>query len=355
MLVRSDCRHFRGHAPCAPHKATGVHCDSCPDYLPTAGRILIIKLGAAGDVIRSTPLLRPLRRDHPRHSISWITLTPELLPALVDDPLPLDAATMLWARNTPFDLLINLDKEREACALATEVRAARKLGFVLGDNGLCAPAADGPARAKWLTGLFDDLSQANTLSYPQEVFAICGYTFAGEEYVLDRPLAGPTFDLPDGRAVVGLNTGCGARWKSRLWPEESWAALARALRNDDLAVVLLGGPAEDARNRRLAEQTGACYPGHFDLGTFVGLVDRCDVVVTAVTMAMHVAIGLRKQLVLINNIFNRREFELYGRGEIVEPPDPCRCYFLPTCRAERFCLESLQPGVVRDAVCRRLG
>ena len=36
-----------------------------------------------------------------------------------------------------------------------------------------------------------------------------------------------------------------------------------------------------------------------------------DLVVTAVTMAMHIALGLGKKLVLFNNIFNPHEFELY--------------------------------------------
>ncbi|MHB8079470.1 MAG: glycosyltransferase family 9 protein, partial [Candidatus Krumholzibacteriia bacterium] len=112
----------------------------------------------------------------------------------------------------------------------------------------------------------------------------------------------------------------------------------------------LGGPDEHERNRRLAAASGARYPGHFDLRTFTGLVDGCDVVVTAVTMAMHQAIGLRKRLVLINNIFNPAEFELYGRGVIVQPAQPCSCYFQPRCRAETFCLETLAPETVRGAV-----
>lgn len=360
IAVRPDCLHFRGHVPCAPHKARGVHCAGCPEYVRREGRLLLIKLGAAGDVVRTTPLLRPLKRDFPRHRLAWLTLTPQLLPSLVDDPLPFDAASLLWLRRTRFDLVVNLDKDREACALAEEVAAPRKLGFRLDADGVCAPADDGgaagrAARAKWETGLFDDVSRANTLSYPQEVFAICGYRFAGEEYVLDRPQPAPAFDLPAGRATVGLNTGCGGRWPSRLWPEAHWEALARALCSDGFAVVLLGGPDEDARNRRLAAATGACYPGHFDLRTFIGLVDRCDVVVTAVTMAMHLAIGLGKRLVLLNNIFNRHEFELYGRGEIVEPEQPCACYFQPRCTAPSFCLETLRPGRVREAVRRQAG
>ncbi len=363
--VRPDCLHFRGHVPCAPHKARGVHCEGCPEFVPREGRILVVKLGAAGDVIRTTPLLRPLKRDFPRHALSWITQSPALLPSLVDDPLPFDLAAALWARRTRFDLVINLDKDREACALASEVEAPRKAGFLLDDEGLCAPAGEADAgsagaaaaaRAKWVTGLFDDVSRANKLSYLEEIFAICGYAFAGEEYVLDRPSPAPAFELPApaaGRAVIGLNTGCGGRWTSRLWPEPSWEALARALRAEGHAVVLLGGPDEEARNRRLAAASGACWPGHFDLRTFIGLVDRCDVVVTAVTMAMHIAIGLRKQLVLINNIFNPREFELYGRGVIVEPEQPCACYFQPRCTAPRFCLETLKPETVAAAVGAR--
>ena len=38
-----------------------------------------------------------------------------------------------------------------------------------------------------------------------------------------------------------------------------------------------------------------------------------------VSMALHVALGLKKKVVLFNNVFNSKEFELYGLGEIVEP------------------------------------
>ena len=58
--VRRDCLHFRGDMPCAPHKTDGVHCADCPDFKPRRGRMLIVKLGAAGDVVRTTLLLTPL-------------------------------------------------------------------------------------------------------------------------------------------------------------------------------------------------------------------------------------------------------------------------------------------------------
>ena len=362
MEYRADCFHFRGDVPCAPHKRAGLHCDGCPEFRPRAGRILLVKLGAAGDVIRTTPLLFPLQRDYPDHALTWVTDFPALVPRRAGDVRALDTATLLWLRQVRFDLAINLDKDRQACALLREVTAARKVGFTLGDDGLCRPVTEGvtaamaeAVRAKFLTGLFDDVNRACTLSYLQEIFAICGYGFAGEPYVLDRPEPAPAFDLPQGAPLVGLNTGCGGRWTSRLWPEDRWASLARGLRGAGLGVVLLGGPDEHAKNLRLAAATGAAYPGHFDLATFIGLVDRCDLVVSAVTMAMHIALGLGKRLVLINNIFNPREFELYGRGVIVQPAQACTCYFQPRCTAPSFCLETLEPAAVQSAALDLLG
>jgi heptosyltransferase-2 len=357
--IRPDCLHFRGHVPCTPHKERGVHCGDCPEYRKRAGRILLVKLGAAGDVIRTTPLLEPLRRDYPDHALTWVTDFPALVPAAVEDRVRFSPETLVWVRQTKFDLVINLDKDRQACALAREVTADRRMGFCLDDDGICTPVTRGvtpemaaAGRDKFLTGLFDDVNRACTLSYLQEIFAICGYEFAGEEYVLDRPADVPDFDLPAGKATVGLNTGCGGRWTSRLWPEDRWAVLAKDLKDAGYAVVLLGGPQEDAKNTRLAAASGAAYPGHFDLGTFIGLMDRCDVVVSAVTMAMHIALGLKKKLVLFNNIFNPHEFEMYGRGEILAPKQECTCFFQPTCRNESFCMETLAAADVRAAVDR---
>ena len=79
-------------------------------------------------------------------------------------------------------------------------------------------------------------------------------------------------------------------------------------------------------------------------------MDRCDLVVTAVTMGMHIALALGKKLVLFNNIFNANEFEMYGRGRILSPEQSCTCFFQPRCRNEKFCMETLAPATVQAAV-----
>ncbi|MFA5161953.1 MAG: glycosyltransferase family 9 protein [Elusimicrobiales bacterium] len=350
--ISADCRHFRALAPCAPHKQSGVRC-RCPQYEKTGRRYLIIKLGAIGDVIRTTPLLRKIKSVHPDAEIWWLTNTPELLPDEVDRKLNFSLASVLQIEETRFDFVFSLDKDFEACALANRVRAKVKRGFIL-KGGKAAPA-DKAAFHKYFTGLFDDANKANVKSYPQEIFEICGWKFSGEKYLLpDFSQDGYEWDLKLLRPLAGLNTGCGGRWTSRLLPEQTWIDAARGLRRAGFGVLLLGGEAEHKRNLLIAKESGALYPGYFPLRQFINLVAQTDMVVTGVTMALHIAAGLGKKIVLLNNIFNPREFELYGSGAIVEPDKECRCYFSPKCKnSEYFCLDHL-PAEKIVAAARKL-
>jgi len=75
-----------------------------------------------------------------------------------------------------------------------------------------------------------------------------------------------------------------------------------------------------------------------------------DLIVTQVTMAMHIAVALQKQMVLMNNIFNPYEFELYQRGQIVSPPKACECYFQGACKNGESCMKDLSAASVLDAI-----
>jgi len=346
--LKLDCRHFRGDVPCKPHKEFGVHCideqgNDCSRYDPVDKRILIVKLGAIGDVIRTTPLLRKLKNAEPRAEIWWVTLTPEVIPGLVDVVLPFTPQALATLRAVDFDTVINLDKDREACALTSTLSAKEKKGFGLRD-GKCVPI-NAAAHQKYLTGVFDDISKANTKSYQEEIFEVCGFTFSGERYIM------PEFERYDWRLprkrVVGLNTGCGTRWTSRLWPEKYWTLLAKKLKKAGYFPLLLGGEDEHKKNHRIAKKSGARYLGYFPLSRFMSEMDRCDLVVTTVTMALHIAVGLGKKIVLLNNIFNKNEFELYGLGEILEPDFECSCYYSPVC--PNNCMSYLSVERVFDA------
>src|SRR5436190_16855412 len=79
-----NCRFFLGDRPCIWHKRNGAVC-TCDHYEPVEQRILVIKLDAMGDVLRSTALLPPLAEQHPRAAVTWITRK-ESVPLLSRNP-----------------------------------------------------------------------------------------------------------------------------------------------------------------------------------------------------------------------------------------------------------------------------
>jgi ADP-heptose:LPS heptosyltransferase len=345
MIIHSDCKFFRGDIPCKPHKESGFHCLDCSAYTKTTHKILIIKLGAVGDIIRTTPLLRKLRKCYPDAQINWLTYTPDILGAdWVNRAMRVSIENIEFLKTIEFDWIINLDKDPLAIALTSELKSKKKSGFTTDEWGHAKPISSDAERHKWLTGLFDDLNKQNDKHYIEEIFDICGFSFANEEYIIEVQQISSQWEIDKSKKIIGLNTGCGGRWTSRLWPEENWVKLSQELINMNYEVILLGGEQEHGKNKSISEKCGAKYFGYFTLNTFINLLDQCDLVVTAVTMAMHLAIGLKKQLILFNNIFNINEFYLYGRGVILEPEFDCDCYYAPVC--ENNCMQYIYPDKV---------
>src|SRR6266550_2522654 len=101
-----DCRFFLGGRPSIKNKSKRALC-TCDRYDPVEQRVLLIKLDAMGDVLRSTALLPPLAEDHPRAAITWITRK-ESVPLLERNPyvaevLELGAEALIQLQTRTFD------------------------------------------------------------------------------------------------------------------------------------------------------------------------------------------------------------------------------------------------------------
>ncbi len=352
--LRTDCIYYVGDRPCRPHVEAGHRC-TCTHFQPTMRRGVIVKLGAAGDVLRSTPLLRALDPINTGTKILWVTHFPDLLPTHVCEVVRPTAGTLARIVQGTWDFCWNLDKDPEACAIAASTKATEYRGYTLRE-GVPYPV-DEAAWHKFATGIDNPYSRRNRQSYVEEIFDITGLPFRGEEYwlrdmtVMARKTA--TGLLPK-HSAIGLNIGAGKRWPSRIWPTEYWIELIKLLKARGLEPVVLGGPEEVEMSAWLVDATGCWASGVQSLEIFYAMIEQCACIVSAVTMAMHLAIGARTPLVLLNNIFNPYEFELYGRGEIVEPPALCDCYYSPVCRTGRRCINEILPRAVLEAVLRSL-
>ena len=164
-----DCKFFLGDRPCVWHKQTGVLC-TCDRYEPVEERLLIVKLDAMGDVLRSTALLPPIVEAHPRGAITWITRK-ESVPLLQRNPyiaevLELGPEAVVHLQTRTFDRVINLDASKTSAALASAARSPRKDGFVLHERGYVQPTND--AARRWLeAGIFDDIKRQGSSTYQE--------------------------------------------------------------------------------------------------------------------------------------------------------------------------------------------
>ena len=161
---------------------------TCDHYEQVEERLLIIKLDAMGDVLRSTALLPPLAEAHPRAAITWITRK-ESVPAASAQSLRRRGAeigpeALLHLQTRTFDRVINLDASKISAALATAARSSRKDGFVLDEQGYVQPTND--AARRWLeAGVFDDIKRQGTETYQDRMAEILGLAGRKHRYVFE--------------------------------------------------------------------------------------------------------------------------------------------------------------------------
>jgi heptosyltransferase-2 len=366
--IRFDCRHYLGHKPCG---RSPLCAEGCAAYEPRGKRILILKLGAMGDVLRTTPLLRPLRAACDPCHITWL-VDPESESLLRYNPFVhrvlawgLDACVILQAES--FDLSLNFEKEQRALALDALVRAGEKRGFALtpaGTLGIHNAASEYALRL----GIDDDLKfRRNRKTMPHILSEMAELPYGREEYVLEIGPRAEEFarrfarerGLDPGRAAIGLNTGCGSVFPTKQWPASGFAALAGRLRRETKAqVLLLGGAREREFNR--AVMRGSPPQALIDAGCdntleeFLGVVSLCDLVVTSDSMAMHAAIALKKRVAALMGATSAAEIDLYDRGEIVAAGWDCSPCYRKRCEKSPNCMDAVAPDSVFEAAIRLL-
>lgn len=386
--IRFDCALYNGYKPCVH----GNYCPGCVQFVaaegaeadagapvcgptPTEPRaehapftILMIKTGALGDVLRTTALLQPLQRAHPDMHLVWLT-DPSAVPLLQHNPFirevqPFNETTVEWLAGRDFDLLINLEKEKAPLQLAGRIRARERRGFA--PTRLGTPTVfNAAARHALVLGISDELKfRINTRSYPSIVAEASELDFQRDPYVLipseesARVADEIRARLPHpGRPVIGLNSGCGAVFRTKQWTLENWVELVHSLQaQGDANILLLGGKAEQELNAAIIARTHNVV----DTGTenslpaFFGIVDACDLVVTSDSLGMHIAIALQKQVVALFGSTSATEIDLYDRGEKVITDFPCHPCYLKTCPLPTTCMEAMRGSAVAEAVLRRL-
>ena len=336
--------------------------------------ILIIKLGAIGDVLRTTALLHGLKEKYSGCRISWLTKESArdvlLNNQLIDEIVILKDDIFPVLKKKGFDLVINLDEEKDVCEIATNLKA-EVIGFYLSPEGKVLPTE---TARKWygMSALGEYpmnniLKKANRKTHQDLMCEILGINPSNKDEIFnlvqDEIKFGEDFakrnSIVKGRVIVGVNTGAGGRWTYKKWPIEKTAELIDLMSSKlDAQILLLGGPEEEERNSKIKSMSkariidGGCKNS---IRQFASLINICDLVVSSDSLAMHIAIALKKHVVVFFGPTSMPEIEIYGRGKKIEAPIECVCCYLTKCRKSPTCMDLLSVDMmfnaVKDVVC----
>ena len=361
FVAQLDCRHFIGEKPCKYKRL----CKDCPHYDPMGTRILIIKLAAVGDVMRTTSLLPSLQKAHERLHITWLTdkTAFRLLEASpgIDRLMAYGPESVQQLLAEEFDLALCLDKEPRATALIQNIDAGQKMGFGLSRWGTPMPLNPEAAYAYRL-GLDDELKfHQNQLTYQQIIHGALDLGEPGQAYSFSLPPKAKDFADRffaglglDPARCVGLNTGAGPVFAHKAWLPERFAALADWLRDDlGLTPLLLGGPLERELNRSIAARCKgpvADSKGEHDLVQFAALLGRLQLMVTSDSVAMHLALAQQVPTLVLFGSTCPQEIQLSGPGRLLRAGLDCQPCYLRHCDKKDHCMAAISLDMVKQAL-----
>ncbi len=265
-------------------------------------KTLIIKLGATGDVVRSTPLLHQLSGE-----ISWITAGKNA-PLLAG--LTKTLRSVAWEDRAQFcdrdyDLVINLEDTTEAAEFLPQLKFKRLFGAGCNGDGSLAYTDDSRGWfdlsliSRFGKSAADKLKLENRRTYQDLIFAGLGLQFRGEKYLLPAPAK---TDLC-GDVAIAPKAG-------HVWPMKNWAfyrELKSGLEKKGLTVNVL--------------------PERASLLEHLGDVKNHRVLVSGDSLPMHFALGLSVRCVTIFNCTSPWEICDYGVQRKITSPLLSRFFF----------------------------
>lgn len=333
--------------------------------------ILIIKIGALGDVILATPSIRAVREKFPKSKIKLL--------------IDLDNREVFM--NSPFvDEMIVCDFRQRDKALGGLLRVARKLraeGFDtvidLQNNKkshLLSFLSSAPKRYGYDNGklsflLNRKIKDANIPMDPVEhqskVLGLLGI------YEIDKSLElWPTKEdeawarnfleshwVKGNTKLVAFNIGSSPRWITKLWPVENFVEICNRLGKDfGIRVILIGRDKSEPRIDdflRDAKSKPIKSLGKTNIPRLASLIKRCDLLLSSDSAPIHVAASVKTPFIaLFGPTDPRRHVAPVNKYVIIKKDFPCIPCYRTHCDRGYVCMRSIKPDEVYNKIIEML-
>jgi ADP-heptose:LPS heptosyltransferase len=317
--------------------------------------ILVIKLGALGDVALSLPHIMKLAEAHADDHVTLLTA-----PAYADlaAGLPLQVVSfgrkgfvemlrlMRWLLGQQFDVVYDLQGSLRSRVMTQLTQAEKRIGR-------------GPAVA------YTDASALPTAGLHAFDRFNAVLMAGGVEAALPRPslpvsktAASRVADWLQqqglaGEKLVPLHAGSSRDWPAKRWPEVYFRALAASLEDRGLKVIWIGSKPELSLNSRLAAHAGIDATAVFRPAELVALAERAVFAVSNDSGPMHVLSAAGLPVYAFFGPTDWQRSHAIGQAErVLFNKVSCSPCHLPVCPPQRqhACMRGIKP----DAVMERL-
>jgi lipopolysaccharide heptosyltransferase I len=324
--------------------------------------ILLVRLGALGDVVHAVPAAAALRHAFPDARIDWLVDAKHReivdLVTTVDRVVALESPTIAgWGtavrdlRRTPYDVAIDLQGLLKSAVLARASGAARIVGFSIWH-----------LREKTARPFYSDVqetSAGHVITKNLRLLRAVGV----EDAAIRFPLAvtpSRALDELRGRVAPGpfalINPG--AAWPNKQWSPERFGELASFLKEQcALTPVVLWGPGEErlAGSVIAASANAAIAAPPTGLADLIALSRAAALVVSGDTGPLHIATAVGTPTV---SLFGPTDPDRNGPYQpddaVVSRYEACGCHYDRQCHAARWCLGDVTVAEVSAAVQQRL-
>ena len=328
------------------------------DEMLKAKNILVIKIGALGDVILAIPSLRMLRQKYPTAYIAVLvdiafTSPLENCP-YINEIIPFNRRkkkkvlyhmwrTIRRVRRIGFDISIDFQNTVKTHALAYLGGIPARYGY----------------RRKSLGGLLTHSVPFQTdpispVRHQCRVLRLLGINRCDEKLELwpsaeDSAYVNALLSdawIHGAQKIVALSLSASVRWKSKNWPVHKWVALSERLVKEKGCVIALIGDktAQSTSDLFLSEITHACFDftGKTTIMQLAALFEKTDCVVCGDTAPLHIASAMQVPCVaLFGPTDPRRHVPGDSTVQVIQHRMACAPCYKAECEDTMRCMEDI--------------
>jgi lipopolysaccharide heptosyltransferase I len=323
--------------------------------------ILIVRLGALGDVVHAVPAAGALRRAYPAARIDWLVEGRHRpivdLVTAIDRTVVLERATLEgWVavtrelRATAYDLAIDFQGLLKSAVLARASGAARVIGFSIWHlrEKTARPFYSSAGDAEGVHVIRKNLDLLRAIGVDDDEISFPLADVESPALVQLRARAGE-------QRFALINPG--AAWPNKRWPPQQYGELAAFLHDEcGLVPFVLWGPGEESLATAVVDaSSGTAFAAPPTTVTdLVALARAAALVISGDTGPLHIATAVGTPTV---SLFGPTDPDRNGpwsvEDVVVSRYEQCGCHYDRKCHRDPWCLSDVTVPEVCAAVQRR--